>query len=103
MLVLSISSFLVACKTYSSTAFLNSSLTNFSVKLVNSEEFDGLSSEEAKVKIVEKLEKIGKGRYKTNYRLRDWSVARQRYWGHHHSNEIVDNEAYNNWNPQKCP
>ncbi|MBE7076104.1 MAG: leucine--tRNA ligase [Clostridiales bacterium] len=49
--------------------------------LCNSAEFDGLSSEEAKTKIVEKLEKIGKGRFKTNYRLRDWSVARQRYWG----------------------
>lgn len=50
-------------------------------KLVNSEEFNGLTSEEAKVKIVEKLEKLGKGRFKTNYKLRDWSVARQRYWG----------------------
>lgn len=49
--------------------------------LCNSGEFDGLSSSEARVKIVEKLEKIGKGRFKTNYRLRDWSVARQRYWG----------------------
>lgn len=50
-------------------------------KLVNSAEFNGLTSEEAKIKIVEKLEKLGKGRFKTNYRLRDWSVARQRYWG----------------------
>ena len=49
--------------------------------LCNSQEFDGLSSEEAKQKIVEKLEKLGKGRPKTNFRLRDWSVARQRYWG----------------------
>lgn len=50
-------------------------------KLCNSDEFDGLSGEEAKTKIVEKLIKLGKGRFKTNYRLRDWSVARQRYWG----------------------
>lgn len=49
--------------------------------LCNSGEFDGLSSADAKIKIVEKLEKLGKGRFKTNYRLRDWSVARQRYWG----------------------
>ncbi len=49
--------------------------------LCNSAEFDGLTSAEARTKIVEKLEKIGKGRFKTNYRLRDWSVARQRYWG----------------------
>ncbi len=50
-------------------------------KLVNSCEFDGMTSEEAKTKIVEKLEKLGAGRFKTNYKLRDWSVARQRYWG----------------------
>lgn len=50
-------------------------------RLVNSSEFNGLTSEEAKIKIVEKLEKIGAGRFKTNYKLRDWSVARQRYWG----------------------
>ena len=50
-------------------------------KLINSEEFNGLSSEEAKTKIVEKLEKMGEGRFKTNYKLHDWSVARQRYWG----------------------
>ncbi|MGN1201020.1 MAG: leucine--tRNA ligase [Candidatus Caccovivens sp.] len=49
--------------------------------LFNSGEFDGLSSEDAKIKIVEKLQSLGKGRFKTNYRLRDWSVARQRYWG----------------------
>ena len=50
-------------------------------KLVNSAEFSGLTSEEAKTKIVEKLEKLGAGRFKTNYKLRVWSVARQRYWG----------------------
>ncbi|MBQ7327948.1 MAG: leucine--tRNA ligase [Clostridia bacterium] len=50
-------------------------------KLCNSEEFDGMTSAQAKEKIVEKLIALGKGRFKTNYRLRDWSVARQRYWG----------------------
>ena len=49
--------------------------------MVNSGEFSGLSSEDGKVKVVEALEKQGKGRKKVNYRLRDWSVSRQRYWG----------------------
>lgn len=50
-------------------------------RLINSAEFTGLSSEEAKEKIADKLEKLGAGRRKTNYKLRDWSVSRQRYWG----------------------
>lgn len=49
--------------------------------LVNSQEFDGMDSATARVEIVKKLEKIGKGELKTNYRLRDWLVSRQRYWG----------------------
>lgn len=49
--------------------------------LVNSGEFDGMSSADARIKIVEKLAKTGKGELKTNYRLRDWLVSRQRYWG----------------------
>ena len=49
--------------------------------LCNSGEFDGLTSEEAKVAIIKKLEENGKGALKTNYRLRDWLVSRQRYWG----------------------
>ena len=48
---------------------------------VNSGEFDGMSTDEAKVAIVKKLEKEGKGELKTNYRLRDWLISRQRYWG----------------------
>ena len=50
-------------------------------KLVNSGEFDGLTTEEAKEKIVEKLSEVGLGSAKVNYRLRDWLVSRQRYWG----------------------
>ncbi|KYH34055.1 leucine--tRNA ligase [Clostridium tepidiprofundi DSM 19306] len=50
-------------------------------KLVNSAEFNGLSSEEGKKAIVEKLEKNNLGKFKVNYRLRDWLVSRQRYWG----------------------
>ncbi len=49
--------------------------------LVNSGKFDGLNSEIGKEKISDELEKIGKGKRKTNYRLRDWLVSRQRYWG----------------------
>ncbi|WP_195971271.1 leucine--tRNA ligase [Clostridium thermobutyricum] len=49
--------------------------------LINSEEFDGLTTKEAKVKIVEKLAKQNLGEQKVNYRLRDWLVSRQRYWG----------------------
>lgn len=50
-------------------------------KLVNSGEFDGLTTEEAKEKIVEKLASKELGSAKVNYRLRDWLVSRQRYWG----------------------
>lgn len=50
-------------------------------KLVNSEEFNGLTTEEAKKSIVKKLEGISLGSSKINYRLRDWLVSRQRYWG----------------------
>ena len=49
--------------------------------LVNSGEFDGLTSAEARQKITEKLEKMGIGEGKVNYRLRDWLISRQRYWG----------------------
>lgn len=49
--------------------------------LVNSGEFDGLTTEDAKEKIVEKLSSMGLGSSKVNYRLRDWLVSRQRYWG----------------------
>ena len=49
--------------------------------MVNSGFLTGLSVEEAKVKITEWLTKEGKGKSKTNYKLRDWVFARQRYWG----------------------
>ena len=49
--------------------------------LVNSGAFDGLFGEEARDAIAVHLTKIGKGGKKVNYRLRDWSVSRQRYWG----------------------
>ncbi len=49
--------------------------------LTSSAEFDGLSSEESRIAIVKKLEKDGRGELKVTYRLRDWLVSRQRYWG----------------------
>ncbi len=49
--------------------------------LINSGEFDGLTSEEAKKKITEKLKSIGSGDFTVNYKLRDWIFSRQHYWG----------------------
>ncbi|GAB3014935.1 leucine--tRNA ligase [Bowmanella dokdonensis] len=49
--------------------------------LVNSGKFDGLDSEQAFDAIAETLIEQGKGSRKVNYRLRDWGVSRQRYWG----------------------
>lgn len=50
-------------------------------ELCNSGKYDGLSTVEGRKAIVADLEKAGKGRLKVNYRLRDWLVSRQRYWG----------------------
>lgn len=49
--------------------------------LITSGEFTGLSSEEAFNAIVNKFEKLGTGQKRVNFRLRDWGVSRQRYWG----------------------
>ena len=49
--------------------------------MVNSGKFDGMGSEEGKVAVVKWLEEKGAGELKTNYRLRDWLISRQRYWG----------------------
>ena len=50
-------------------------------KLINSEEFTGLTVEEAKEAITQKLEKMGVAKRKVNYHFREWIFARQRYWG----------------------
>ena len=50
-------------------------------KLVNSAEFDGKDFDGAFNGIADKLEKLGVGKRQVNYRLRDWGVSRQRYWG----------------------
>ena len=47
----------------------------------NSGEFDGLDFDHATDAIIKKLESIGRGHRTENFRLRDWSVSRQRYWG----------------------
>lgn len=49
--------------------------------LINSLGFDGLDFTQAFSKITEYLEKSGQGQSRTNYRLRDWGISRQRYWG----------------------
>ena len=49
--------------------------------LINSESFDGVDNEKAKKAIVQALEKTQHGALKVNYRMRDWLISRQRYWG----------------------
>ncbi len=49
--------------------------------LVNSGKYDGLDSAAASDAIADHFEESGKGKRKVNYRLRDWGVSRQRYWG----------------------
>ncbi len=50
-------------------------------QLINSGEFNGLSSQQAADEIAGYLEKRGRGKKRTTWRLRDWGVSRQRYWG----------------------
>lgn len=49
--------------------------------LVNSAEFSGMDSEKAKGAVISKFEELGLGRRVVNFKLRDWGVSRQRYWG----------------------
>lgn len=62
--------------------------------LINSNGFNGFSSEEAKVQIGDKLEKERKGHAAVNYKLRDWLFSRQRYWGEPFPVVWVEEEAY---------
>ena len=50
-------------------------------KLINSDEFNGLTVEEAKIAITKKLVDMGVAREKVNYKIHEWIFARQRYWG----------------------
>src|SRR5690606_30750918 len=49
--------------------------------LINSGDYDGMTSEQANEAIADRFEAEGTGRRRVNYRLRDWGVSRQRYWG----------------------
>lgn len=49
--------------------------------VINSDFLNGLTTKEAKQKAIEKIEEMGIGERKVNYRLRDWCISRQRYWG----------------------
>ena len=49
--------------------------------MVNSGEFDGMDASKAFDAIIEKIEEMGRGKKTVNYRLRDWLLSRQRYWG----------------------
>lgn len=50
-------------------------------KLVNSNWLDGMTIEDAKAQVIKRCEENSTGNAKTNYRLRDWGISRQRYWG----------------------
>ena len=50
-------------------------------KMINSGFLNGLSVKDAKETIIDKIEKENIGRKKTNYKLRDWGISRQRFWG----------------------
>ena len=65
----------------SESAFEKQDYLGKGCKLINSEEFTGLTVEEAKEAITDKLVKMGVAEKKVNYRLREWIFARQRYWG----------------------
>ena len=49
--------------------------------MVNSGKFDGLPNKEGMKAVTRELEKLGEGQVRVNYRLRDWLISRQRYWG----------------------
>jgi leucyl-tRNA synthetase len=55
--------------------------TSYNGVMVGSEEFDGATVEEGKKAVIEKLKCDGLGEFCINYRLRDWLISRQRYWG----------------------
>jgi leucyl-tRNA synthetase len=70
----------IAPNTEAATASISEAYTEPGV-LVNSGEFDGMASTKGKIAIVEYAEKQGIGKARVQYRLRDWLISRQRYWG----------------------
>ena len=65
----------------SASAFEKQDYLGKGCKLVHSQEFDGMTVEEAKIAITEKLVKEGTAREVSNYKMRDWIFSRQRFWG----------------------
>ena len=65
----------------SKEAFEKQDYLNKGCKLINSEEFTGLTVEEAKKEITKKLVDMGVAREVNNYKMRDWIFSRQRFWG----------------------
>ena len=70
-------------KTYDPTTWRDwyGDKTRDDLELVNSGEFDGLDYRGAFEALAERFERKGQGQRRVNYRLRDWGVSRQRYWG----------------------
>ena len=68
-------------KDVSKCAFEKQDYLGKGCKLINSEEFTGMTVEEAKEAITNKLINMGVARKKVNYKFREWIFARQRYWG----------------------
>ena len=66
---------------YDSAAWAGWYSTKADVTTINSGEFDGLDFDGAFKAIADRLEALGKGKRTVNFRLRDWGVSRQRYWG----------------------
>lgn len=62
------------------TENLSQAFTNEGI-MINSDKFNGLSSDESKLKIGKYIEDLKIGKKTVNYRLRDWLISRQRYWG----------------------
>ena len=63
------------------TMFMPSYMYHGEGILINSGTFDGMRSEQAREEIVAWLEQEGRGRSKVTYKMRDWLISRQRYWG----------------------
>ena len=70
----------VISKNLNNTNDLKEAYTELGI-LINSSEFNGINNEEAKIKIAEHLENNNLGKRTITYRIRDWLISRQRYWG----------------------